>query len=83
MDEEHEKPSTDDETREIFETWAACHGEDTIVLKETSPIVDELHDMSIAQMRSDLANFNWDVEESHGSVWEGPDRSFRGRSTSA
>lgn len=61
MDEGHEKFSTDNDGRETFETWAACHGEgirSSIVHKETNPILDELHDRSIAQMRSDLASFD-------------------------
>lgn len=61
MDEEHEKFSTDNDGRETFETWAACRGEgirDSIVHKETNPILDELHGKSIAQMRSDLAAFD-------------------------
>lgn len=61
MDEEHEKFSTDNDGRETFETWVACHSEgirDTIVYKDTDLIVDELHQKSITQMRSDLATFD-------------------------
>lgn len=61
MDEGHERFSTDNDGRETFETWAACRGEgirDSIVHKETNPILDELHDRSIGQMRSDLATFD-------------------------
>lgn len=61
MDEGHEKFSTDNDGRETFETWAACHGEgirSSIVRGGANPILDELHDRSIAQMRSDLASFD-------------------------
>lgn len=61
MDEEHEKFSTDNDSRETFETWMACRGEgvrDSIVQKETNLIVNELHDKSITQMRSDLVAFD-------------------------
>lgn len=61
MDEDHDKFSTDNDSRETFETWAACKGEGirgTIVHKETNPIIDELHDKSITEMRGDLAGFD-------------------------
>lgn len=61
MDDDHEKFSSDNDARETFETWAACRGEGirgTVVHKETGPIVDELHEISVAEMRGDLTTFD-------------------------
>lgn len=61
MDDDHERFSSDNDARETFETWAACRSEGirgSIVNKETNPIVDELHDKSIADMRGDLAAYD-------------------------
>ncbi|RPB08324.1 hypothetical protein P167DRAFT_512393 [Morchella conica CCBAS932] len=83
MDEDHERFATDNDSRETFETWAACRSEGirgTIVHKETNPIIDELHDNSISQMRGDLADFDKgpkDVDETnrltdrYGKDWAG------------
>lgn len=83
MDEDHDKFSTDNDGRETFETWIACHSEgvrDTIVHKDTNLIVDKLHHRSITQMRSDLATFDKDPKDSgqaknltdrYGKDWTG------------
>ena len=58
MDNDHERFSSGNDSRETFETWQACSGEgirgDT-VHAETSYIVEELHQNSVNEMRNDLA----------------------------
>lgn len=58
MDCDHEPFATDNDVREMFETWDACRGDgirgDT-VYAETNPVVDRLHQESVKQMRHDLA----------------------------
>jgi len=58
MDHDHDRFATDNDSRETFETWAACRGEgirgDT-VYTEMNPVVDELHKKSVREMRQDPA----------------------------
>jgi hypothetical protein len=57
MDADHRRFASENDARETFETWEACRGEgirtDT-VHTETNPLVDQLHEQSIQQMRQDL-----------------------------
>ncbi|TGZ83248.1 hypothetical protein EX30DRAFT_329320 [Ascodesmis nigricans] len=58
MDRSHERFVSDNDSRETFEVWEACKHDgvrgDT-VKKELNPVVEALHNQSIQQMRTDLA----------------------------
>lgn len=57
-DEDHERFVTDNDSRETQETWDACHSQgvrDTIVTKDLSKVVQELHDQSLTQGRDVLS----------------------------
>lgn len=58
IDEDHEKFVVDNDTREVQETWEACHSEgvrDRMVTKEIPETVQKLHEESLTQGRDVLA----------------------------
>lgn len=57
IDEDHDKFVVDNDTREVQETWEACHSEgvrDRVVSKEIPETVQKLHDESLTQGRDVL-----------------------------
>ena len=68
MDVYHRHYITDNDSRETYESWAACHDEgvrEDIVTKDMPPAVQKLHDQSLTQGRDVLVQ----ADESEKKKW--------------
>ena len=78
MDESHETFISDNDSRETFETWEACHAEGVrqrTVEKEVADRVQTLHDESLTEGRDVLKNADEDEKQKwlskSGTDWSG------------